>query len=196
MTHLVLIDNKDSFTYNIVQYLRAAHAEVTVIPAADALNQLGLCAAADGLVISPGPGAPAAATAARAVFDQFKGRKPILGVCLGHQIIAEAYGATVAPAPRIMHGKSCEITTDEQGCFAGLPSRFSVVRYHSLSIDPASLPDTLSISCTAYTPEGALEIMGVRSEKDRVEGVQFHPEAILTEHGQAYLAAFVRKCRT
>ncbi|MDP4076050.1 aminodeoxychorismate/anthranilate synthase component II [Acidovorax sp. A1169] len=188
---LLMVDNYDSFTYNIVQYFGELGAEVEVhrndeitvdeIAARLAAGQL------DRLVISPGPCSPAEAGISVAAIQHFAGKLPILGVCLGHQAIGAAFGGTIVRAQQLMHGKTSVITTTQQGVFAGLPEKFTVNRYHSLSIERASCPEVLAV--TAWTDDG--EIMGVRHKTLDIEGVQFHPESILTEHGHAMLKNFL-----
>ena len=188
---LVMIDNYDSFTYNIVQYFGELGAEVRVfrndeitLDTLDAMLQAGEM---DRLVISPGPCSPAEAGISVAAIQHFAGKLPILGVCLGHQAIGAAFGGHIVRAQQLMHGKTSEITTTQSGVFAGLPQRFTVNRYHSLAIDPASCPAELVV--TARTDDG--EIMGVRHHTLAIQGVQFHPESILTEHGHAMLKNFL-----
>ena len=193
---LLMIDNYDSFTYNIVQYFGELGAQVTVarndeitvaeIDARLAAGQL------DRLVISPGPCSPAEAGISVAAIQHFAGKLPILGVCLGHQAIGAAFGARIVRAQQLMHGKTSVITTTQKGVFAGLPAQFTVNRYHSLSIERASCPEVLEI--TAWTDDG--EIMGVRHTELDIEGVQFHPESILTEHGHAMLRNFLAQGAT
>ena len=189
---LLMIDNYDSFTYNIVQYLGELGAQVEVFRN-DEITLQGIAQRApDRLVISPGPCSPAEAGISVAAIQHFMGRLPILGVCLGHQSIGAALGGKIIRAQELMHGKTSPIQTTQEGVFAGLPARFTVNRYHSLAIERTSCPATLAI--TAWTDDG--EIMGVR-HKDlpdavRLEGVQFHPESILTEHGHAMLKNFLQ----
>lgn len=188
---LLMIDNYDSFTYNIVQYLGELGAQVTVarndeitldeIEARLAAGQL------DRLVISPGPCSPTEAGISVAAIQNFAGKLPILGVCLGHQAIGAAFGGKVIRAQQLMHGKTSVITTTQEGVFAGLPKQFTVNRYHSLSIERATCPPCLKI--TAWTEDG--EIMGIKHSSLDIEGVQFHPESILTEHGHAMLKNFL-----
>jgi anthranilate synthase component 2 len=186
---LLMIDNYDSFTYNLVQYLGELGEEVhTVRNDAITLDEIERLAPAR-IVISPGPCAPAQAGVSVPLLKHFAGRVPILGVCLGHQAIGEAFGGRIVRAREIMHGKTSPITHDGQGVFRGLPSPYTVIRYHSLAIERATLPDCLEI--TAETDDG--EIMGVRHRHHRVEGVQFHPESILTEAGHELLANFLRQ---
>ncbi len=180
---VVVIDNYDSFTYNLVQYLETLGA-TTDVRLNDRTTPEAIAAAApDGILLSPGPGTPDDAGVTLAVIAELRGKIPILGVCLGHQAIGQAYGAVVVRAGRLMHGKTSLILHDEQGIFAGVPSPFEATRYHSLIVDPSTLPAGLLV--TARTPEG--ELMGFRHAVDRVEGVQFHPESILTRQGMTLL---------
>jgi anthranilate synthase component 2 len=191
---LLMIDNYDSFTYNLVQYFGELGAEVEV-HRNDEITVEGvgerIAAGVGRLVISPGPCSPAEAGISVAAIKTFAGRLPILGVCLGHQAIGAAFGARIVRAQQLMHGKTSEITTTREGVFAGLPEKFVVNRYHSLSIERDSCPGELKR--TAWTEDG--EIMGVRhtgfEQAVRIEGVQFHPESILTEHGHAMLKNFL-----
>lgn len=188
---VLMIDNYDSFTYNIVQYFGELGAEVIVHRndeiTLDELDTLFKQGAFDRLCISPGPCSPAEAGVSVAAIQHFAGKLPILGVCLGHQAIGAAFGATIIRAQELMHGKTSVITTTQQGVFAGLPKQFTVNRYHSLAIERSSCPSELEI--TAWTDDG--EIMGVRHKTLAIEGVQFHPESILTEHGHAMLKNFL-----
>ncbi len=181
MSPLVLvIDNYDSFTFNLVQYLGELGARVEVYKN-DALDVAGVRARApDGVLISPGPCTPNEAGVSLELLRQLGGQLPILGVCLGHQAIGQAYGGRVVRAERLMHGKTSPILHDGRGVFAGLRSPFDATRYHSLIVDRATLPDCLEVS--AWTAEG--EIMGVRHRVHEVEGVQFHPESVLTLEGK------------
>jgi anthranilate synthase/aminodeoxychorismate synthase-like glutamine amidotransferase len=189
MARLLMIDNYDSFTYNLVQYLAELGAEVDV-RRNDAVTLEEVAALApDGIVISPGPCTPREAGVSVPVVQRFTGRIPILGVCLGHQAIGAAFGGDIVRGPRIMHGKTSPIRHDGTGVFAGLSDPFDATRYHSLVIDPATLPATLARS--AWTDEG--EIMGVRHRSAFVEGVQFHPESILTLEGKRLLANFLSR---
>jgi anthranilate synthase/aminodeoxychorismate synthase-like glutamine amidotransferase len=184
---LLMIDNYDSFTYNLVQYLGELGAEVR-IARNDAITLEEIDALAPrSIVISPGPCTPDQAGVSVSLVRHFAGRSPILGVCLGHQAIGQAFGATVVRAHRVMHGKLSPIAHRGDGVFAGLPSPFQATRYHSLAIERETLPGALEI--TAETDDG--EIMGVRHREHPVEGVQFHPEAILTEHGRHLLRNFL-----
>jgi anthranilate synthase/aminodeoxychorismate synthase-like glutamine amidotransferase len=187
---ILMIDNYDSFTYNLVQYLREMSADVRVVRN-DALSVADIEALApSALVISPGPGRPEDAGISCDAIRAFAGHIPILGVCLGHQAIGLVFGATVVHARKLMHGKVSEIACDGQGVFKGLDSRpFKAMRYHSLAIENDSLPDTLAISATA-TDDG--EIMGLRHTTLPVEGIQFHPESIMTPVGKRILRNFLR----
>jgi len=185
---VLIVDNYDSFTYNLAQELGALGAAVEV-RRHDAFTLEELAAdPPDGIVISPGPGRPKDAGLSSDVVRTFAGQIPLLGVCLGHQCIGEVYGGAIVQAPLIMHGKTSEIHHDGRALFAGLPQPFPATRYHSLVIDPGTLPDVLEI--TARTTEGV--IMGVRHREVPVEGVQFHPESILTGAGMDLLANFLR----
>ena len=187
---LLMIDNYDSFTYNIVQYLGelgadvevARNDEITLDEVAQRIKDGG-----QRLVISPGPCSPAEAGISVAAIQRFAGQLPILGVCLGHQAIGAAFGGTIIRAQVLMHGKTSVITTTQQGVFADLPRQFTVNRYHSLAIERSTCPEDLVV--TAWTDDG--EIMGVRHKTLDIEGVQFHPESILTEHGHAMLQNFL-----
>jgi anthranilate synthase component II len=184
---LLMIDNYDSFTYNLVQYFGELGAQVEVFRN-DEITLEGIAQRApDRLVVSPGPCSPAEAGISVEAIRHFAGKLPILGVCLGHQSIGAAFGARIVRAQQLMHGKTSEITTTREGVFAGLPERFTVNRYHSLSIERASCPSALAT--TAWTDDG--EMMGVRHRELPIQGVQFHPESILTEHGHAMLRNFL-----
>ena len=190
---LLMIDNYDSFTYNIVQYFGELGADVEVfrndeISIADIAARLS-AGQIDRLVVSPGPCSPAEAGISVAAIRHFAGRLPILGVCLGHQAIGAAFGGNIVRAQQLMHGKTSIITTTRQGVFSGLPAQFTVNRYHSLAIEKSSCPEVLEV--TAWTDDG--EIMGVRHRELAIEGVQFHPESILTEHGHAMLHNFLQQ---
>lgn len=188
---LLLIDNYDSFSWNLVQYLGALGAAVEVV-ANDAVSvDAVLQHDADGLILSPGPGRPEAAGICVELVRRAAGRVPILGVCLGHQAIGVAYGARVRPAARVMHGKSSSLHHDGLGVLAGIPASCPVMRYHSLAIDPATLPAELPV--TAWSDDG--EVMAVRHRTLPVEGVQFHPESIGTPDGMAMLDRFVSDVR-
>ena len=186
---LLMVDNYDSFTYNLVQYFGELGAEVEVfrndeITVAEIAERKP-----DRLVISPGPCSPVEAGISVEAIRQFAGKLPILGVCLGHQAIGAALGGKIVRAQQLMHGKTSQITTTQQGVFAGLPKQFTVNRYHSLSIERETCPPELEL--TAWTEDG--EIMGVKHRSLPIQGVQFHPESILTEHGHAMLKNFLEQ---
>ncbi|WP_291012753.1 aminodeoxychorismate/anthranilate synthase component II [Hydrogenophaga sp.] len=188
---LLMVDNYDSFTFNIVQYFGELGAEVTVVRndeiTVDEIQRRVKVGEVDRLVISPGPCSPKEAGVSVSAIDRLAGQLPILGVCLGHQAIGAAFGGRIVRAQELMHGKTSVISTTQEGVFAHLPAKFRVNRYHSLSIARDSLPDCLQV--TAWTDDG--EIMGVKHKTLDIEGVQFHPESILTEHGHAMLKNFL-----
>lgn len=184
---LLLIDNYDSFTWNLAQYLGELGADVLVYRNdAVTLDQIAAWEP-EKIVISPGPCTPTEAGISVPLIQRFAGKVPILGVCLGHQAIGQAFGGRIVRAQRVMHGKLSPVTHDGRGVFTGLPSPLTVTRYHSLAIESGTMPACLEVSATA--DDG--EIMGVRHREWAVEGVQFHPEAILTEHGHALLKNFL-----
>jgi anthranilate synthase/aminodeoxychorismate synthase-like glutamine amidotransferase len=185
---ILVIDNYDSFTYNIVQYLGELGADVKVFR--NDVVTIGEMMKMDPerLLISPGPGVPSSAGVTIEAIRAFADKIPILGVCLGHQAIGEAFGGRVIRAPYLMHGKVSEICHDSQTIFRGLPYRFKATRYHSLVVDKESLPDTLEVSAT--TPDGV--IMGLRHRHRPVEGVQFHPESVMTDQGKLLLENFLK----
>jgi anthranilate synthase/aminodeoxychorismate synthase-like glutamine amidotransferase len=186
---ILMIDNYDSFTYNLVQYLGELGADVTV-KRNDAIDLAGIRAMRPtAVVISPGPGTPAEAGISLKLLTEMAGEVPILGVCLGHQCIGEAFGGKVVRASRLMHGKTSPVIHDGDTIFAGIPNPFDAMRYHSLLVDPATLPPTLEVS--ARTAEN--EIMGLRHKELPVEGVQFHPESILTAEGKHLLKNFLER---
>ena len=191
---LLMIDNYDSFTYNLVQYLGELGEEVQVYRN-DQITPAGIAELGpERIVLSPGPCTPTEAGVSLATIAAFAGQIPIFGVCLGHQSIGQAFGGHIVRAARVMHGKTSEVYHHSRGVFAGLPNPFTVVRYHSLVIDKATAPDCLEITAWTQTPDGAIdEIMGVRHNTLPVEGVQFHPESILTEHGHALLRNFLTR---
>ncbi|WP_420589778.1 anthranilate synthase component II [Bacterioplanoides sp.] len=190
---LVMIDNYDSFTYNVVQYFSELGADVKVfrndeitIEEIEALNP-------DHLVISPGPCTPNEAGISMAAIKHFAGKLPILGICLGHQSIGQAFGGDIIRAGRVMHGKTSPIHHKDSGVFAGLTEGYNATRYHSLVIDKDTIPDCLEITAWTENEDGSMEeIMGVRHKELAIEGVQFHPESILTEHGHDLLANFLK----
>ena len=189
---LLMIDNYDSFTYNLVQYFGELGADVRVYRN-DEIGVDGIEALAPRhLVISPGPCTPAEAGVSVAAIRAFAGRIPILGVCLGHQSIGQAFGGRIVHAREVMHGKTSDIYHADTGIFSGLKNPYRATRYHSLVIDRASLPDCLEITAWTRTAEGEMdEIMGVRHRAFDVQGVQYHPESILTEHGHDLLRNFL-----
>ncbi|MEA2683614.1 MAG: anthranilate synthase component [Chloroflexota bacterium] len=188
---LLVVDNYDSFTYNLVQYLGEL-GEVPEVVRNDALTLSQVAAMSPlGVVISPGPCTPGEAGISTDLVRELGPELPVLGVCLGHQCIGEAYGASIVRAPVVMHGKLSSIHHDGRGVFAGMGDPFTATRYHSLVIDPATVPDSLEV--TARTDDGV--IMGVRHREHPVEGVQFHPESILTQDGHRLLGNFVDACR-
>jgi anthranilate synthase component 2 len=186
---LLMIDNYDSFTYNIVQYFGELGEEVRTFRNDEITIADIEAMKPDRICISPGPKAPAQAGISVEVLRHFAGKMPILGVCLGHQAIGEAFGGEVIRAKQVMHGKTSVIAHTGVGVFKDLPSPFTVIRYHSLAIERASLPSCLEV--TAWTDDG--EIMGVRHKDYDIEGVQFHPESILSEHGHALLKNFLER---
>ncbi|NMF97901.1 aminodeoxychorismate/anthranilate synthase component II [Aromatoleum toluolicum] len=188
---LLMIDNYDSFTYNLVQYFGELGAQVKVYRNDEiTLEQIALMKP-EQLVISPGPCTPAEAGISVPAIREFAGKIPLLGVCLGHQSIGAAFGGRIVHAKRLMHGKTSPVHHEDVGVFKGLPNPVTCTRYHSLAIERESLPDCLEV--TAWTDDG--EIMGVRHKTLAVEGVQFHPESILTEHGHAMLKNFLDQSR-
>ncbi len=191
MTRILVIDSYDSFVYNLVQYLGELGTEPIVVRN-DAVTVEGARALApDGVLLSPGPGRPEDAGILCAAITEFAGAVPVLGVCLGHQAIGHVYGGEVVRAPSLLHGKTSMITHRGAGVFAGLPNPVRATRYHSLVVDRTSLPDVLEV--TAETDDGL--VMGLRHRSLDVEGVQFHPESILTEEGHRLLGNFVARCR-
>ena len=184
---IVMIDNYDSFTYNIVQFFGELGATVQTFRNDEISIEEIEAYRPDRLVVSPGPCSPAEAGISVAAIQHFAGKLPILGVCLGHQAIGAAFGGNIIRAQKLMHGKTSVITTTQQGVFADLPAQFVVNRYHSLAIERSSCPEVLEV--TAWTDDG--EIMGVRHKSLPIQGVQFHPESILTEHGHAMLKNFM-----
>ncbi len=188
-TRILVIDNYDSFVFNLVQYLEQLGAQCTVVRndevAPEAADQY------DGVLISPGPGTPESAGISIATIKRAaETKKPLLGVCLGHQALAAAYGATVNRAPELLHGKTSQISHDGSGVFKNLPSPFTATRYHSLAIDETTLPDDLVI--TGRSESGV--VMSVRHKNLPIHGVQFHPESVLTEHGHHLLANWLVEC--
>jgi len=189
---VLMIDNYDSFTYNLVQYLGELDAEVEVVRN----DQVGideiLASNATHLMVSPGPCTPNEAGISMAAIEALAGRKPILGVCLGHQSIGQVFGGRVVHAHSIMHGKTSRIRHTGEGVFAGLPDPFTATRYHSLVVDRGSAPACLEITAWTENEDGSTdEIMGLRHRELPIEGVQFHPESIMTEHGHDLLRNFL-----
>ncbi|MDQ3443593.1 MAG: aminodeoxychorismate/anthranilate synthase component II [Chloroflexota bacterium] len=191
---IFLLDNYDSFTFNLYQALTGLGAEVEVVRNDQATPEevAGRLDEIDGVVVSPGPCTPKEAGISVPLIHQFAGKKPILGVCLGHQSIGAAFGATIVHAPDLMHGKTSMISHDGQGVYEGLPNPFVATRYHSLIIEPDTIPDDFEV--TAHADDGV--VMGVRHKTMPIEGVQFHPESILTTSGKDLLANFLQSCGT
>jgi len=188
----LMIDNYDSFTYNLVQYLGTLKAEVSVIRNDEIDTDTITALAPERIMISPGPCTPNEAGVSLATIDTFKGKIPLLGVCLGHQAIGQVFGGKVVRAKKIMHGKTSLIHHNNQGVFNGLNTPFTATRYHSLVVEQQSLPDCLEITAWTEDEAGNLdEIMGIRHKNYAIEGVQFHPESILTEHGYDLLQNFL-----
>jgi anthranilate synthase component II len=194
MSRILMIDNYDSFTYNLVQYFGELGAEIRVFRNDEISVEQIAALAPSHIVVSPGPCTPAEAGISVAAIKHFGGKIPLLGVCLGHQGIGEAFGGKVVRAKRVMHGKVSSIRHRGEGVFAGLPDPFNATRYHSLVIEQESLPDCLEVTAWTENPDGSIEeIMGVRHKTLVIEGVQFHPESILTEHGHQLLQNFLRR---
>lgn len=191
---LVMIDNYDSFTYNLVQYFAELGADVHVVRNDQLSVDEVIRMQADKLVISPGPCTPKQAGISMQLIKQLAGKMPILGVCLGHQSIGEVFGGKVVHAKQIMHGKTSDMYHSEQGVFKGLSNPFKATRYHSLVVENKNLPDCLEVTAWTQTADGQMdEIMGLRHRELDIEGVQFHPESILTEHGHDLLKNFLDK---
>ncbi|MFC4821044.1 anthranilate synthase component II [Dokdonella ginsengisoli] len=191
---LLMIDNYDSFTWNLVQYFGELGEDVQVIRndamTLEAVRRLG----AQAIVISPGPGTPDEAGVSLEVIERLGGGVPVLGVCLGHQAIGQVFGGKVVRAREIMHGKTSPIHHDGRGVFRGLPNPFEATRYHSLVVEKSSVPDCLEVSAWTLAADGSIdEIMGLRHRTLPIEGVQFHPESILTQHGHAMLRNFLEQ---
>ena len=184
---ILMIDNFDSFTYNLVQYLMQLGAEVAVIRNNAASMEEIIAMQPQGVVVSPGPGRPQEAGISIPVIQHFSGRVPLLGVCLGHQSIAAAFGGEIIAAQHLMHGKTSSITADGKGIYQGIRKPFQAMRYHSLAIREQTLPECLQI--TSRSEEG--EIMGIRHQEHPTEGVQFHPESIMTTVGKRLLRNFI-----
>ena len=191
---LLMIDNYDSFTFNVVQYLMELGEDVAVWRNDEISVDAIIEAAPEKIVISPGPCTPNEAGISLEVIERLAGRIPILGICLGHQSIGQAFGGHIIRAPKVMHGKLSAIHHSGVGVFEGLPSPYQATRYHSLVIDPSTLPESLEVTAWTEDESGELEaIMGVRHRSLFVEGVQFHPESILSEHGHALLKNFLAR---
>ncbi len=190
---LLMIDNYDSFTYNVVQYFGELKADVEVVRndqiSLDEIEQK----APEYLVVSPGPCTPNEAGISLEAIERFAGKLPLLGICLGHQSIGQAFGGNIIRASQVMHGKTSPIYHNNQGVFTGLPNPFQATRYHSLVIDKASLPDCLEVTAWTQKDDGSIdEIMGIKHKDLPIEGVQFHPESILTEYGHQLLDNFLK----
>ncbi|MDO6592822.1 aminodeoxychorismate/anthranilate synthase component II [Neptuniibacter sp. 1_MG-2023] len=193
---LLMIDNYDSFTYNVVQYFGELGADVQVYRNDEITVEEIEALTPDHLVISPGPCTPNEAGVSVAAINYFKGKLPILGICLGHQSIGQAFGGSIVRAKQVMHGKTSPVYHNDNGVFAGLNNPVEVTRYHSLVIDQKTLPDCLEVTSWTQDEEGHLdEIMGVRHKEFDIEGVQFHPESILTDQGHDLLANFLKRTK-
>ncbi|WIO74102.1 aminodeoxychorismate/anthranilate synthase component II [Porticoccaceae bacterium LTM1] len=189
---LLMIDNYDSFTYNVVQYLAELQADVKVVRNDELTIEQIEKMAPERIVISPGPCTPNEAGVSVAAIKHFAGKIPLLGICLGHQSIGQAFGGEIVRAKQVMHGKTSPVHHNNSGVFSGLSNPFTVTRYHSLVIDQGSLPDCLEVTAWTENADGSIdEIMGVRHKELAIEGVQFHPESILTEHGHDLLRNFL-----
>jgi anthranilate synthase/aminodeoxychorismate synthase-like glutamine amidotransferase len=187
---VVVVDNYDSFVYNLAQYLGELGADPRVVRNDETTAESLLNDAPDAILVSPGPGRPEDAGITCELIAKAAGRVPVLGVCLGHQAIGHVFGGRIVRAPELRHGKTSRITHDARGVFSGLDSPIDVTRYHSLVIEPDTLPESLVV--TAQATDGT--IMGVRHRTHDIEGVQFHPESILTQHGHAMLGNFLARC--
>lgn len=186
---ILVVDNYDSFVFNLAQYLQQLQCRVTVLRNDEV--PLATVADYDGVLLSPGPGTPAESGVCPQIIRDFGPTVPIFGVCLGHQAIAEVYGAVVDRAPELLHGKTSLVTHDGESVFAGIPSPFVATRYHSLAVVAGTVPEVLQV--TAHTQESGV-IMGLRHREYPVEGVQFHPESVMTEHGHRLLANWLVRC--
>ena len=185
---ILVIDNYDSFVFNLVQYLAQLGADVTVKRNQDITLEEAI--SYDGILISPGPGTPQDAGACLQIVQGAQGQVPIFGVCLGHQVIAEAFGGVISRAPELLHGKTSQISHTGPSVMNTLPEPFTATRYHSLALDPSTLPDVLTITATSETGV----IMGLKHLTLPIEGVQFHPESVLTEGGHEMLANWLADC--
>ncbi|AXA64987.1 MULTISPECIES: anthranilate synthase component II [Pseudomonas] len=191
---LLMLDNYDSFTYNLVQYLGELGAEVKVVRNDEVPVEALEALAPERIVVSPGPCTPNEAGISLATLERFAGKLPVLGVCLGHQSLGQAFGGEVVRAREPMHGKTSPVYHNGEGVFAGLPNPVTVTRYHSLVVKRETLPECLEITAWTQHPDGSMdEIMGLRHREFMIEGVQFHPESILTEHGHDLLANFLQQ---
>lgn len=189
---LLMIDNYDSFTYNVVQYLSELNADVKVVRNDEYSIEELVALNPERVVVSPGPCTPDKAGVSIAAIEKFAGKVPVLGICLGHQSIGQAFGGKIVRARAVMHGKTSMIHHNNEGVFAGLNNPFDATRYHSLVVDKETLPDCLEITAWTQTDTGEVdEIMGLRHKELKIEGVQFHPESILTEHGHDLLKNFL-----
>jgi anthranilate synthase component II len=191
---ILMIDNYDSFTYNVVQYLAELEADVKVVRNDEITVEEIAALAPEKIVISPGPCTPNEAGVSVATIEKFAGKIPLLGICLGHQSIGQAFGGKIVRAREVMHGKVSPMYHSDQGVFKGLSNPFNATRYHSLVIEKDSLPDCLEVTAWTQTADGEMdEIMGVRHKTLDIEGVQFHPESILSEHGHDLLDNFLKR---
>lgn len=191
---ILMIDNYDSFTYNVVQYLGELGADVRVYRNDEITLEKIAELAPEKIVISPGPCTPTEAGISLATIERFKGEVPILGICLGHQSIGQAFGGQIIRAGQVMHGKTSQVYHNNTGVFSGLKNPFTATRYHSLVIDKEHLPDCLEVTAWTQNEDGSMEeIMGVRHKTLDIEGVQFHPESILSEHGHDLLRNFLQR---
>lgn len=190
---LLMIDNYDSFTYNVVQYLGELKADVKVVRNDEISIEQIEALAPEKIVISPGPCTPNEAGISIAAIQHFAGKIPLLGICLGHQSIGQAFGGKIIRAKQVMHGKTSQVFHNDSSVFKGLSNPFTATRYHSLVIEQESLPDCLEVTAWTENEDGSIEeIMGVRHRELDIHGVQFHPESILTQHGHDLLANFLR----
>lgn len=193
---ILMLDNYDSFTYNLVQYLGELEADVKVVRNDEITTDEIVALKPAGIVVSPGPCTPNEAGVSLELIKRVAGEIPLLGVCLGHQAIGQAFGGRVVRARGVMHGKTSAIHHSGEGVFAGLPDGFTATRYHSLVVDRGSLPDAFELTAWTQTEDGEVdEVMGIRHRTTGAEGVQFHPESILSEHGHQMLSTFLERCK-
>ena len=190
--YILLLDHYDSFTYNIYQYLCMLEIRVLLRPYDDVKTKDAVVRDCDAIILSPGPGSPKDVKESLDIIDYYASKKPFLGVCLGHQLLAYYFGAHIINAKKIMHAKTSIIKHDKKGIYQNLSDTFVVARYHSLLIDPSSLPKDLIISSRAIEEQGENDIMGIRHQHYALEGVQFHPEAIESEYGHDLFKNFLR----